>query len=189
LDNEVGGQARHELDGACLGLGGEPIPDLGGCDDGIGEWSLHSHKNTSKNETRGAGTLRVILTRIGRGRRGVVAMTRRTPAVSREAIEELEDLTEAVEIQEVLRRRREIALGRSEIIGAAQRDGGMPSVRESDDEIRINSPAEADDLDPFSAERMMGMGDGDESRGWLGQGGSVLGASPRSRTRSSNARC
>ena len=34
--DEVGGQARHELDGACLGLGGEPVPDLGGRDDGIG---------------------------------------------------------------------------------------------------------------------------------------------------------
>ena len=57
---------------------------------------------------------------------------------------------------------------RSEIIGAAQRDGGMPPVGESDDEIRIDSPAETDDLDPLSAERMMGMGDGDESRRRLG---------------------
>ena len=85
-----------------------------------------------------------------------------------DAIEELEDLTEAVEIQEVIRPWREIALGRGEIIGAAQGDGGMPPVRESDDEIRIESSAEPDDLDPLSAERMMGMGDGDESRRRLG---------------------
>jgi hypothetical protein len=44
----------------------------------------------------------------------------------------------------------------------------MPAVGESDDEIRIKSPAEPDDLDPLSAERMMRMGDGDESRGRLG---------------------
>ena len=85
-----------------------------------------------------------------------------------DAIEELEDLTEAVEIQEVIRPWREIALGRGEIVGAAQGDGGMPPVRESDDEIRIDSAAEPDDLDPLSAERMMGMGDGDESRRRLG---------------------
>ena len=47
----------------------------------------------------------------------------------------------------------------------------MPPVGESDDEIRIDSPAETHDLDPLSAERMMGMGDGDESRRWLGQKG------------------
>ena len=97
----------------------------------------------------------------------MVARARRTPTVPRDAIEELEDLTEAVEIQEVIRR-REIALVRSEIIGAAQGDGGMPPVRESDDEIRIDSPAETDDLDPLSAEWVMGMGDGNESRRRLG---------------------
>jgi hypothetical protein len=95
-------------------------------------------------------------------------MTRRAPAVSRDAIEELEDLTESVEVQEMSRRRGGIGLRGSEIIGAAQRDGGMPPVRESDDEIRVNSPVETDDLDPLSAERMMGMGDGDESRRRLG---------------------
>jgi hypothetical protein len=110
----------------------------------------------------------VILTRIGRGRRGVVAATRRTLAVASEAIEELEDLTEAVEIEQVIWPQRGIALGRSEIIGAAQGDGGMPPVRESDDEIRIDSPAELDDLDPLTAERMMGMGNVDESRRRLG---------------------
>ncbi len=84
------------------------------------------------------------------------------------AVEEPEDLTEAVEIQEVSRRGGGTGLGRSEIIGAAQRDGGMPPVRESDDEIRINSPVEADDLDPLSAEGVMGVDDRDESRRRLG---------------------
>ena len=110
----------------------------------------------------------VILSRIGRVRRGEVAVAGVMPTVSSDAIEELEDLTEAVEIQEVIRPWREIVLGRGEIVGAAQGDGGMPPVRESDDEIRIESAAEPDDLDPLSAERMMGMGDGDESRRRLG---------------------
>ena len=92
----------------------------------------------------------------------------RTPPVVSHAIDELEDLTKAVEVEEVIRPRRGIALGWGGIVGAAQGDGGMPPVRESDDEIRINSPAEPNDLDPLSAERMMRMGDGDESRGRLG---------------------
>ena len=106
----------------------------------------------------------VSLPRIGRVRGGAVALSRRHRAVSSDAIEELEDLTEAVEIQEVIRSRREIASRRGEIIGAAQGDGGMPAVRETDDEIRIVSAAKPDDLDPLATERMMGMRDGDESR-------------------------
>ena len=43
----------------------------------------------------------------------------------------------------------------------------MP-VRESDDEIRIGPSAELDDLDLLSAEWMMRMSDGDESRRRLG---------------------
>ena len=39
-----------------------------------------------------------------------------------------EDLTEAVEIQEVIGPRWWINLGQGEIIGAAQGDGGMPAV-------------------------------------------------------------
>ena len=100
----------------------------------------------------------------------------RTPTVVGHALEELEDLTKAVEIEEVIRPRRGIALGWSGIVGSAQGDGGMPPVRESDDEIGIDSPAEQDDLDPLSAERMMRMGDGDESRRWLARGGSAPGA-------------
>jgi hypothetical protein len=99
---------------------------------------------------------------------------RRTPTVASHAIEELEDLAEAVEIEEMIRPRRGIALGWSGIVGAAQGDGGMPPVRESDDEIRINPSAELEDLDALAAERMMRMGDGDESRRRLGGGGSLL---------------
>jgi hypothetical protein len=106
----------------------------------------------------------VILTRIGLGRRGVVALSGLTPTGSRDAIEKFADLTEAVEVQQVIRWQHGVVLGRCEIIGATQRDGGMPPVRESDNEIRIDSAAETDDLDPLPAERMMRMGDGDESR-------------------------
>jgi hypothetical protein len=168
LSNELGGQARQELDGGSLGLGSEPIPNLGGRDDELGRWSLQTHENSSPNEPRGVGTMGVILVRIGRGRRGGVVASRRRPTGSSDAIEHLEDLTEAVEIEEMTGPRWPIILRRSQIIGAAQGDGGMPAVRESDDEIGIDSTPKADDLDLLAAERMMGMGDGDESRRRLG---------------------
>jgi hypothetical protein len=44
----------------------------------------------------------------------------------------------------------------------------MVPVRESDDEIGIEPSAEQDDLDLVSAERVMRMGDGDESQRRLG---------------------
>ena len=91
--------------------------------------------------------------------------------MSRDAIEEQADLTEPVEIEEVIRLWRSLALGRGGLVSAAHGDGGMMPVRESDDEIGIEAAAELDDLDLLSAERVMGMGDGDESRrglGWRG---------------------
>ena len=74
-------------------------------------------------------------------------------------------------------------------VSAAHGDGGMVPVRESDDEIGIEASADLDDLDLLPAERVMGMGDGDESRRGLGGRGSVLAAFRRSRIKSSNARC
>ena len=168
MDNEVGGQARQELNGSCPGLGREPGPDLGGRDDEIDRMSLQFHKNISPNDTRGVGTLGVILARIGCGRRGGAVAKGRRPRVSGDAIEHLEDLTQAVEIEEVIRPRWQILLRRSQIIGAAHGDGGMAPVGESDDEIGIVSTPKADDLDLLAAERMMRMGDGDESRRRLG---------------------
>ena len=87
---------------------------------------------------------------------------------ARDAIEEQADLTEPVEIQEVLRRRRGLVPGRRGVVRAAHGDGGMVPAGEPDDEIRIGPSAELDDLDPLSAEWMMRMSDGDESRRSLG---------------------
>jgi len=123
--------------------------------------------NISPNETRSVGRMGLILLRLGRGR-WVVVVTRRRLTVSSDAIDELEDLTEAVEIQEVIRAWREIVIRRRSVVGAAQGDCGMPPVRETDDEVRIISAAKPDDLNPLATERMMGMGDRDESRRWLG---------------------
>jgi hypothetical protein len=95
-------------------------------------------------------------------------VTGRRTTLTREAIEEEAGLTEPVEIQEVIRPGRGLAVGRGGIVRAAHGDGGMVPVRESDNEIGIEPSAEQDDLDLLSAERVMRMGDGDESQRRLG---------------------
>jgi hypothetical protein len=64
----------------------------------------------------------------------------------------------------VLGHRRGRALEGRSVVGAAQGDGGVASIRELDDEVGIVSSAQANDLDELTAEGMMRMRDGDESR-------------------------
>jgi hypothetical protein len=168
LGDEIGGQVRHQSDGAGLGFGGEPVPDLGGLDHGDGKNLLNFHKSTSQIDTSDVGSMGMILSRVGRVRRGEVRATGRRATLARNAIEEQADLAEPVEVQEVIRPGRGLAVGRGGIVRAAHGDGGMVPVRESDDEIGIDPSAEQDDLDLLSAERVMRMGDGDESQRWLG---------------------
>ena len=68
----------------------------------------------------------------------------------------------------MIRPGRSLALERGGIVRAAHGDGGMVPVRESDDEIGVEPSAEQYDLDLLSAERMMRMGNGDESQRRLG---------------------
>jgi len=83
-------------------------------------------------------------------------------------VEEQTGSTKPVEVQEVIRPRRGLAFGRGGIVRAAHGDGGMAAIRESDDEIGVESSTELDDLDLLSAERVKRMGDGDESQRRLG---------------------
>ena len=92
----------------------------------------------------------------------------RVATLAGDPIEEEAYLAKPVEIQEVLWRWWGFVLGRRAVVCAAHGNGGIMTVREPDDEIRIESPAELDDLDLVSAERVMRMGDGDESRKLLG---------------------
>jgi hypothetical protein len=110
----------------------------------------------------------MILSGAGRARRGGVRPTGRGATLARDAVEEQADLTEPLEIQEVIRPGRGLAFGRGGIVRAAHGDGGMVPVRESDDEIGIEASAKQDDLDLLSAEWVMRMGDGDESQRRLG---------------------
>src|SRR4051795_12607653 len=179
MGDEMGGQVRHQSDGAGLGFGGEPAPDLGGLDHGGGKLLLTAHKNISPDEARDVSSMGMILSEVGRARRGGVRVTGGGAILARDAVEEQADLTEPVEIQEVIRSGRGLAFGRRAIVRAAHGNGGMVPVRESDDEIGVDPSADSDDLGRLSAERVMRMGDGDESQRRLGRGGSLLGACPR----------
>jgi hypothetical protein len=110
----------------------------------------------------------MILSRVGRVRRGEVRVTGCRTTLARDAIEEQADLTEPVEVQEVIWPGRGLAVGKAGVVRAAHGDGGMVPVRESDDEIGVEPSAEQDDLDLLSAERVMRMGNGDESQRRLG---------------------
>ena len=95
-------------------------------------------------------------------------MTGLRATLARDVVEEQTDSTKPVEVQEVIRPGWGLAFGRGGIVRAAHGDGGMMPVRESDDEIGIEASAKQDDLDLLSAERVMRMGDGDESQRRLG---------------------
>jgi hypothetical protein len=169
LGEEMGGQVGHQSDGAGLGFGGEPAPDLGGLDHGGGKRLLIVHKNTSPIDAGDVSSMGMILSGAGRTRRGGVRPPGGGATLARDAVEEQADLAESFEIQEVvIRRGRGLAVGRGGIVRAAHGDGGMVPVRESDDEIGIEASAKQDDLDLLSAEWVMRMGDGDESQRRLG---------------------
>jgi hypothetical protein len=126
------------------------------------------HKNTPQIDVGDFGSTGMILSKVGRVRGVEMGVIGHVATHARDAIEEQADLTEPVEIQEMLRTRWDLVLGRRGVVRAAHGDGGMVPVREPDDEIRIGPSAELDDLDPHSAEWMMRMSDGDESRRSLG---------------------
>jgi hypothetical protein len=81
-----------------------------------------------------------------------------------QTIEQLDDLTQTIEVEKVLGSHSGRALQRRSVVGAAQGDGGMAAVGEHDNQVRIASSAKTNDLDPLPPKGMMRMGDGDESR-------------------------
>ncbi len=70
-------------------------------------------------------------------------------------------------------RRRVDFLGAS-VVRPACRHGTVVAIGHADDEIRVGSPADTDDLHSLPMQRVMGMGDGYPFQSWLGKGGSVL---------------
>jgi hypothetical protein len=101
-------------------------------------------------------------------RRGGIAIGRRRSPSLGDVIEESDDLPQACEVEQVRWDRPGRVVGYGSVIGAAQGDGGVAPVGESDDEIGISPSAQANDLDALTAQGVVRMGDRDESRRRLG---------------------
>ena len=109
----------------------------------------------------------MMLPRFGRFRPEEI-ITGRGGALRRgQTIQKLDDPAQPSEVEQVLGPGLRGEIRRGGVVGAAQGDGGVAPVREPDDEVGIFPAAKANDLDPLTAQGMMGMSDGDESpRRW-----------------------
>jgi hypothetical protein len=109
-----------------------------------------------------------MLPQWGRFRPGAIATGRGGALRLGQPIEQLDDLTQTIEVEQVLGSRGGRTFQRRSVVGAAQGDGGVAPVGEHNNQIRIVPSAKANDLDALTPKGMMGMGDGDESRRRLG---------------------
>ena len=110
----------------------------------------------------------MMLPRFGRFRLDVIASGRRGAFWLGQTIEQLDDPTQPIEVEQVLGSHGGRTFQRRSVVGAAQGDGGMPPVGEHDNQVRIGPAAKANDFDALTPKGMMRMGDGDKSRRWSG---------------------
>lgn len=91
------------------------------------------------------------------------------------AIDESGHLSQSVDVKEVRGvAERKSGRGIRREVGGVQSDSGMSAVWQADDDVGVLALTDADDRQLLSVERMMGMGDGHESRRGLGRRGSAL---------------
>jgi hypothetical protein len=109
-----------------------------------------------------------MLPRLGRFRPDMIATGRGGALRLGQTIEQLDDLTQTIEVEQVLGSRGGRTFQRRSVVGATQGDGGVAPVGEHNNQVRIVPSAKANDLDALTPKGMMGMGDGDESRRRLG---------------------
>ena len=105
-----------------------------------------------------------MLPRLGRFRLDAIATGRGVAPRLGQTIEQLDDLTQTIEVEQVLGSHGGGTFQRWSVVGAAQGDRGVAAVGEHDNQVRIVSSAKANDLDALTPKGMMRMGDGDESQ-------------------------
>ncbi len=93
-----------------------------------------------------------------------------------EAIDEVSQLTQSLEVEE----ERSGAGGKGYggvrgVVGRVEGNGRMAAIRQPDDDVRAGAATDTDDGELLAAQRVMGMRDGHVSRRELGSGGSALG--------------
>jgi len=89
-------------------------------------------------------------------------------------LNEFSRLVKTLEIEQVWKRGWRCRSVWISVIGPTHRNRNMLAGWETDNEIRVNTPANPDDLNLLSAERMIWMGYGYESQRGLGRSGSLL---------------
>lgn len=99
---------------------------------------------------------------------------RREAPVLANALDDSHGVAEAIEIEEVGRSILALCLGCLSEISPAHGDGCVRTIRQADDDVGIGATSDANDLNLLTAERVVGMGDGHQSRSGIGRRGSVL---------------
>jgi hypothetical protein len=110
----------------------------------------------------------------GRGAENSAGRLGKTP-LSAETIDELGDLTQTLKIEQMRSvNGRKDSGGVESVVGGAEGDGGVATIRQTHDDVRALTAANADDGQLLSTERVMGMGDGHQSQREWGRRGSAL---------------
>ena len=91
-----------------------------------------------------------------------------------QVLQKLDDLAEAIEIEQWHFTTRRLWRSRGLVVRPAQGNSGMGAVRKTEDHVRINAAADADNCTPLAPQGMMGVDNRDESQRRLGHRGSVL---------------
>ena len=155
------------MDDPRLALDGERGPDLGGRDDRIGGRSEDIHHGKTLSEVaREIATPARMLTPSGSVVLRIDALLWRSGSRSGHPIEDGEDPTQALEVEQVIGERRGIVAGLGIRVGTAASDGEVAAVSSPDEEVGIDARSAPDDLDALATEGMAGMGDRHESRTW-----------------------
>jgi hypothetical protein len=157
------------MDDPRLALGGQRAPDLGRGDgwiDGRSE-DIHQGKTLSEVAREIATPVRMLTPSVPVGLRvdaGLLCSGSRLG----QSIQDGEEPTQALGVEQVVGERRGIVAGLGISVGAAASDGNVAAVGSSDDEIGIDARSATDDLDALTAEGMAGMGDRHKARIWRG---------------------
>jgi hypothetical protein len=94
---------------------------------------------------------------------------------SAEVVDELRQLTQALEIEQMRSvNGRKGSRGVDRVVRGTEGDGGMAAIGQTHDDVRAHAAADADNGQLLSAKGVMGMGDGHQSGRELGGRGSAL---------------